>query len=81
MPTAHTSLPPPYDALLAPADLARYGAALPARQAEALRLRCLGFLYAQVGNRLGVSTVMARALVRQACERLYQAKQRAELLP
>jgi DNA-directed RNA polymerase specialized sigma24 family protein len=81
MPTAHTSLPPPYDALLAPADLARYGDALPARQADALRLRWAGFMYAQIGARLGMSTPSAYNTVIRACEHLYYIKQRAERLP
>jgi hypothetical protein len=40
----HTALPPRYNQTLAPADLPLYGAALSARQAEALRLRRAGFL-------------------------------------
>ena len=40
----HTSLPRPYDQVLAPADLARYDTALSAPEAAALRLRWAGFL-------------------------------------
>jgi hypothetical protein len=77
----HASLPPPYDVLLAPADLARYGDMLPARQRDTLQQRLAGFLYAHIGNRLGTDATGARALVRRACERLYQAKQQAEAPP
>jgi DNA-directed RNA polymerase specialized sigma24 family protein len=80
MATSHNALPPPYDELLAPADLARYGAVLPARQAAALRLRWAGFTYAQIGNRLGLSTPSAYSTVTHACEHLDHAKQQADAL-
>jgi DNA-directed RNA polymerase specialized sigma24 family protein len=77
----HASLPPPYNHALSRDDVVRHSDMLPAREAEALRLRLAGFLYAQIGNRLGVRTGRARELVRQACERLYQAKQQADAPP
>ena len=73
----HTSLPPPYDQALTPADCARYGAGLPARQADALRLRLAGFVYADIGARLGISSRRAHEAVRQACWLVSGAKQQA----
>jgi hypothetical protein len=78
MPTSHTYLPPPYDALLTRADVARYGDVLSAQQAAALQLRLAGFLYVWIGRQLGVTAPRAHNVVQQACERLAHAKQLAE---
>jgi hypothetical protein len=72
--TRHTPLPRPYDHVLTPDDLARYGAVLPARQAAALRLRLAGFAYAHIGARLGMSTPSAYYMVLRACEHLSYTK-------
>ncbi len=74
-------LPPPYDQSLSDTDLARYRGVLTARQAEALRLRLTGRLYAQIGHRLGVTGSGAHSMVWRACWLIARATQQTEAGP